>query len=56
MRPFPLCRFIIETRLAPHQVQARLRNAIAVKWTFGFSESDQPFVAVRRHVVRHRAC
>jgi hypothetical protein len=44
MRPFPLCRFTIETTLAPHQVQARLRNAIAVKWTFGFSESDRPFV------------
>lgn len=44
MRLLPFRRFTMETPLAPEQVQARLRNAIAVRWTFGFSKPDQPFV------------
>ena len=45
MRLLPFRRFTDgKTPLAPHQAQARLRNAIAVRWTFGFSKPDQPFV------------
>lgn len=44
MRVLPYRRFTIDSPLAPAQVQARLRGAIAQKWTFGFTQPDQPLV------------
>ena len=44
MRLLPYRRFIIETPHAPEQVRARLKGAIAARWTFGFSKPEQPLV------------
>ena len=44
MRLLPYRRFTIETPLAPAEVRQRLRVAIAEKWTFGWTQPDQPLV------------
>ena len=44
MRLLPYRRFTIETPLTPADVRARLRDAIAEKWTFGWSQPEQPLV------------
>ena len=50
MRLLPYRRFNIETRLAPAQVQARLRDAIAVKLTCGFAAGSVFLSAAVRSV------
>jgi hypothetical protein len=44
MRLLPYRRFTIETPLTPAEVRARLRDAIAEKWTFGWTQPEQPLV------------